>query len=135
MLSFKQFPSKNVQPVSLSKINNISYSKSFQIEEIQRDARLDRIDDYFSKLNSIINSKTGSGYSSTYGGNEIKDIYRDIFNVTKIPRELSKKNDLIDEIVKYFKETYRPRNKIDTSNISIATKAVTYILDEDDDEY
>ena len=134
MLSFKQYPSKHVQPLNLNVINTFSTNKSIEIEEIQRDARLDRIDSYRLNLGAIINSKTKSGVKSTYDGNQIKDMLYDILNTKKIPAKFSKKNDAIDEIVRYFTESYHPRKKVDTTNIGISNSIVTYIKDEDEDE-
>lgn len=132
MLSFKNFPSKHIQPIPLNKINIRSDSKSFQIEEIQRDARLDRIDNYYFDLVNIINSKTKNGFKHKYKGDEIKDMYCDIFNVTKIPPNHSKKNDAIDAIAYYLTNVYKPRKTIDTSNVVIASKASFYTIDDDD---
>lgn len=138
-LSFKFTQSKHVEPIELNKITILSNSKILDYNDVSTDPRLDRIDNYYKNLEQIIFSKKGFKFDSGKFGrsklklDEIKAIYLDINNGEKIKSSMGK-NELIDEIDKFFREVYVPRKHVDVSKIEIKDEEIPFINNDDEDD-
>lgn len=98
--------SKHVESKPLNKIIIISSQQVLSISDVTNDSRSDKIQGYYQNLQKIKDSRKGSGVSVRYDLPEIKEIYKLIKGMSKLPT--GNKDDLVDKIVKFYEEEYQP---------------------------
>lgn len=101
-ISFTSSTPKNLKEINLSEITMIGSFQSLNQDDESKRTRLDEIEEWYTDVQEMINSKVG-GCSKKYDGSAISNIYFKIFG-----KKGGHKNDKIDEIVKFYK-TYTPR--------------------------
>lgn len=116
-----KFPniSKLKHPIPL-KIN--VQSKTFQnksYEDDEKKTRLETIDYYYQNIETIHKSMMKTGQKGGYKTAVIATLYETIFGVQKNKGKRPKKNDMIIQILDYYKNSYVPRVGANASNTYI----------------
>ena len=115
--------SKLKNPKPLNVVKKISNFQITEQEDLKKKSRLDSIDEYYLDRNTIEKSKVGSGDGAArkkYNAKSISNIHTLIFGKTD---QSGKKNDLIDDVITYFKEEYAPRVGIIANNTLVDTSS------------
>lgn len=116
-----KFPniSKLKHPIPL-KIN--VQSKTFQntsYEDNEKKTRLETIDYYYQNIETIHKSVMKTGMKGGYKAAVIATLYEIIFGVQKNKGKKPKKNEMIAQILDYYKNSYVPRVGATASNTYI----------------
>ncbi len=116
-----KFPniSKLKHPIAL-KIN--VQSKTFQnksYEDDEKKTRLETIDYYYQNIETIHKSMMKTGNKGGYKTAVISTLYETIFGTQKNKGKRPKKNDMITQILDYYKNSYVPRVGATASNTYI----------------
>lgn len=118
-ISFKN-ESKHIPGFPLNKIETVGNFQYLNNDHQIKQERLDKIDYYYSQKDDIFASQKGLGLSKTASRiikePEIAAIY---LLVTGKKKKNELKNDMIGEIMKFYKEQYVPRINRDQSNNTI----------------
>ncbi len=126
--------SKRVDPIKLNKIIISDHTNSLSTTDVTVDSKITKIDEYYRDFQNgdFERSKVGSGLGrGKYDGNQIKSIYTLLYGEKP---KITLKNDIIDEINKFFKE-YKPSVDVDTGPIQYKYKKDESDSDDDFTDY